>query len=245
MNKKIACITGGGKRIGAHLCINLAKHGYDIALHYNKSQQDAEETQSVIRNLGGRCALFHADLTCYDQIESMSSQIRQQFDRVDLLINSASPFLFDNIHTLSEEQFDFQNDAIYKAPLFLSQKLFSKQQQGHIINFLDSTSVESSASKKLSYWLAKKSCEHLTDAMALALAPYIRVNAIAPGYILDPVNEIRTEIEKERKVNLIPMKKQGDLSDIFQAVLSLELLTYTTGQVLYVDGGKHLITQRK
>lgn len=239
--RKVALITGGAKRLGAFLSLNLAEKGYDIILHCNKSFNEALQLRKTIVDQGGVCDVLQADLSKPQDLDSLIDKITSQYDHVDLLINNASSFLFDSIDSISPYQLDHQLHIIFKSNVFLLKNIFCRQKKGHVINILDSMSLQSAAKQKLSYWLCKKSCENLTKISAISLAPHVRVNAISPGFILEPAHGDRTKEESHRKAASFPLQRKGDPCDILQAILSLELLTFTTGQILFVDGGKHLL----
>ena len=234
---KIALVTGGAKRLGKTCSLALAAEGADILLHYNKSQSEAEITASEIRTYGSSCVLIQQDLTNPDSISSFIEKLLSETDSIDLLINSASIFPSDNFKNISSESI-MQNMQINAySPFLLGKALAEKTSLSDIINFLDSR-ITGPDPNHLAYHLSKRMLYTMTKVMAESLAPEVRVNAIAPGPILPPDNKNKDYFEKLQHLN--PLQKTGAPEDISQALLFLLKSSFTTGQVLFVDGGMHL-----
>ena len=234
---KTALITGGAKRIGKALAEELAKQGYAIALHYNNSITAA---QSVQKHLNRRtcCAIFPCDLADSDRVEMLILDVLKIFGRLDVLINSASIFEPGSIRKSSLEEFDRHMAVNFKAPLILTSAFARLCRRGHIINILDTNVVKNKISH-VPYFLSKKSLFELTKLSAMELGPEIRVNAVAPGLILPPEGEDAAYLN--RRATRLPLKKRGSVHDVCSAVTFLLKQPYVTGQVIFADGGEHLI----
>ncbi len=234
---KAALITGGAKRIGKALALNLAQKGFDIAIHYNSSANEAEETRNEIEKIGVKCKTFKCNLENTIDVLDLSSKVKEDFPNLNILVNNAS--IFDNIDFLdvTPEFFDKDFNINFKAPFFLSQGFARNVDKGLIINFLD-TRVNRTTTEHFVYNLSKKSLYHFTRMAAKELAPRIRVNGICPGPILPPPGENKEYLEK--LVDKIPMNKIGNTEYIVNAFNYLLENDFTTGECLFVDGGKHL-----
>ncbi|MGH7884492.1 MAG: SDR family oxidoreductase [Thermodesulfobacteriota bacterium] len=234
---RAALITGGAKRIGKALAVNLAKKGFDIAIHYNSSSKEAEETKTEIKNFGVNCNTFKCDLENTQDVLNLVSDVKKNFPNIYILINNAS--IFDNISFLdvTPEFFDRDFNINLKAPFFLSQGFAKNVDEGLIVNFLD-TRINRTAIDHFVYNLSKKCLYHLTRMLAKELAPAIRVNGICPGPILPPPGENEDYLAKLKEK--VPMKKIGNTGYIVNAFNYLLENDFTTGECLFVDGGKHL-----
>ena len=235
-------ITGAAKRIGAELALGLARRGYDVALHYHRSEAAAEDWARRIREeTGRRCRAFQADLTEETSIQSLLPRVIAEFGRLDLLINSASQYYPKDYLAFSFADWRTCFDLHIKTPFFLSQSFIQHcqagQLSGHIINITDANSAEIQPEFTM-YNISKRSLDLMTQSLAKLAAPKIRVNAIAPGWILAPIHG---EEEDERAViDAIPLRYKGNPDHILRAVFYLLENEYVTGEILMVDGGRHL-----
>lgn len=234
---KTALITGGAKRIGKALSIKLAELGYNIILHYNNSQDDAEDTSQQIRSVGVGCDIFSADLSDPQAALRITEKILEKNKGVELLVNNASVFYETGFLNVSEEDFQREFNINFVSPFFLIQQFALICRKGLVINMIDARITKVHTSHFV-YNLTKKSLFHLTHMTAKTLGPDIRVNGICPGPILPPPGEdqdfLRTIAAKT------PLKRMGDTSYISQAVEYLVKNNYVTGETLFVDGGEHL-----
>ena len=236
-NKKSALITGGAKRIGKAMALHLAESGFDIALHYNTSKADAQIVAKEIKTKGQNCILFQCNLSNTNNILTLIDKVKQSFPSLNLLINNAS--IFENKSFLKTDLSFFENhlNINFKAPFFLSQSFAKSIKEGHIINLLD-TNITRDRTKYFVYNLTKKMLYEFTKMAAAELAPGIRVNAIAPGPILPPLNKGKECLEHD--LFSVPLKRWGMIPEILQSVDCLLKNEYLTGQCIFVDGGKHL-----
>lgn len=237
MSKGTVFITGGARRVGKTIALALARDGYDIALHYNSSKHDAEMVMKEIHTIGVDCRLFSCDIKQTSQLKDIMNDVFSQCQDCNILINNASIFDRVSFQDSNEQDFD-DNFAVHvKAPYFLSQAFAQHCDDGSIINMVD-TKVHRTLTEYFAYTLSKKSLFELTKMLAKALAPKIRVNGIAPGYILPPVDGSETDVERVQ--NSIPLQRLGNPELIAQTVLYMLNNPFMTGEIITVDGGERL-----
>lgn len=230
-------VTGGAARIGKALCVNLAEKGYDIALHYNSSEERALETKAEILRAGARCELFRADLSSPPNAVKLAADAADAFAGLRVLVNNASVFRDAGFRDVTPEFLETDFAVNFKAPFFLSQSFSERVPRGLIVNFLD-TRVGKNSTSHFAYNLAKKCLYHLTKMLARELAPDIRVNAVCPGVILPPAGQGSDYLERMSRG--LPMARHGTLSDVTEAFNYLLENGYVTGECLMVDGGGSL-----
>jgi NAD(P)-dependent dehydrogenase (short-subunit alcohol dehydrogenase family) len=235
---KTALITGGGHRIGRELALHLVDAGYAVALHYHTSQQKAQQTANLIRKRGGVCHIFSCDLLQSEQVFNLILQVKSTFSRIDLLINNASIFEPSSLRSDRGEVLERHWKMHLMAPYLLMGEFARLFSHGHIINILD-THIKNNKTLHLAYLLSKKALADLTKLAAVELAPGIRVNGVAPGLILPPQGQDKSYLN--RLAEYIPLKQKGHPQYVCQAVMSLIDNVYLTGQIIFVDGGEHLL----
>ncbi len=233
-----ALVTGGAKRIGEAIALELATMGYSIALHYNRSQGSARTVAREIKKKGGRCELFACELTDATAVSQLISQVCRKFSKLNLLVNSASVFQTSKFNAKNLEIFDNHFNVNLKAPFILSSEFFRLCKKGQIINLLDSNIVKNRTSY-ISYLLTKKCLAEMTKLAAVEFAPHIRVNGICPGLILPPKGENNDYLA--RMSARVPLQRQGGVSHIRQSIRFLVENDYLTGQFIFNDGGEHLV----
>lgn len=231
--KQAALVTGGAVRLGRAMTLALAKYGFDIALHYHSSQNDAKEVADIIKSYGQKCLLFHADLKCV-HLDKFMEQVYAAFPYLNLLVNSASEYKKASLIETDYDIFDSQFALNLRVPFFLSKEFAKRCKDGNIVNIIDKMTKFNSY-HYMSYLLTKTALEKLTQSAALELAPYIRVNGISPGFILPPVAGDTENILK--RIEEIPLKRQGSVKNITQTLLHIIKNDFITGQVFFVDGG--------
>jgi|SRR3989338_4140622 len=235
--RKVALVTGGAKRIGEAVCRALARCGYSVALHYSTSGAAAAQTAMRISRDGGVCATFACNLADAHATEDLLPAVLEEFDRLDVLVNSASIFEKSTLAESSLDVWDRHFTVNLKAPYILMRAFARYVKQGSIINILD-THVVRNKTVHAAYLLSKKALFELTKMAAIEFAPRIRVNAVAPGLILPPGSEKTNYLD--RLVKQVPLRRKGNVAHIAHAVLFLLENDYVTGQVIYEDGGVHL-----
>lgn len=237
VTSQAALVTGGAIRLGKAIALALAAAGYDIALHYHSSEQAAAETAAEIRQLGARCELFPADLRQAEQIDGLLAAAAAVFPHLNALINSASAYAQATILESTPDLFDQQFTLNLRAPFFLTQAFARHVGRGCIINIIDNK-IGFNQYQYAAYLLAKKGLVEFTRMAALELAPAVRVNGVAPGVVLPAKTRSQTYIQW--RIQGIPLRRQGEVSHVTQAILSLLQNEFITGQVLVVDGGESI-----
>lgn len=237
-----ALVTGGARRIGAEICRTLHAKGYNLAVHYNHSAKAAQQlVEDLNRQRANSAISICASLGGKTTAQALATQVISHFGGCDLLINNASSFYPTPLANVSDTQWDDLFDSNAKAPLFLAQAFTEslKMRNGSIINIADIHAFKPLPKHTL-YCMAKAANVMLTQALALELAPQVRVNGIAPGAMLWPETELHSE-QKQAILAKIPLQQLGSAKPIAAAVVFLtQPNNYMTGQILRVDGGKSL-----
>jgi NAD(P)-dependent dehydrogenase (short-subunit alcohol dehydrogenase family) len=233
-----ALVTGGAKRIGRAIALGLADDGWDLAIHYRTSAAEAEDTAAEARTRGVTAQTFAGDLGDPETIESLVENVHRAVPDLALLINNASIFDPGALRDCSVEQWDRVVDVNLRAPFVLTREFSRIVDSGSIINLLDST-VEQGRSGFAAYSVSKAGLQLLTRVAAQELAPSIRVNAIAPGPVLAPPGKGIEHLEAAAERT--PLRSPVGVEDILAAVRYLVRNRSVTGEVLYVDGGEHLV----
>lgn len=241
MNKKIL-ITGAAKRIGASCVKLLHAQGCDIFLHYKSSKQDALALcEQLNHKRANSVTLIQADLLNQDDLSRLVKTIHSTWGTLDVLINNASSFYPQAVMDVTEQDWDILLGSNLKAPFFLSQQLTPLLQKtnGCIVNIVD-IHAERGLKGYPVYSIAKAGLSMMTKVLAKELGPDIRVNAVSPGAVLWPSDEISSQ-DKLDIIQRIALKKTGKTDDIAKAVKFLiEDANYITGQIISVDGGRTL-----
>ncbi len=235
INGKVALITGSAKRIGREIALELARRGARIAVHYRSSEAEALEVA------GTNGAVFQADLTNDSAIVRMFGGIEEKFGGLDILVNSASVFSAATADEATPEHWDLQMDTNARAPFFLAQRsarLMRARGAGKIINIAD-VAGELIWPAYFPYSVSKAALIAVNRGLAKAYAPEIQVNAIAPGPVLFP--GYYTEEQKKSAVERTLLKREGSPRDVVNAVVFLIENDYITGEIIHVDGGRHIL----
>src|SRR5215470_7340769 len=184
---KVALVTGAGKRLGRAVALRLAEEGMDVAVHYGTSARDAAEVVGKIEEMGQRAVAISADLNNVNQIRRLFLDAGNELGRLDLLVNSAANFLPGSVISTTEEIWDASLDTNVKSPFFCSQAAapMLRRSKGSIVNFADTGGILGWPGF-IGHSVAKAGVINLTKSLAKALAPDVRVNAIAPGTISMP-----------------------------------------------------------
>jgi pteridine reductase len=233
--EKLALVTGGAHRLGKSFALTLARLGYDIVLHYHSAEKEARQTQGELESLNRRVILAPADLTQPAEIQSLVSNLQS----LDVLVNSAAFMPSGNVESLPLETWDTTLDLNLRAPFLLAQECAKKMTEGGLIVNITDVGAQKAWSRYPSYTVSKAALESLTKILARALAPKIRVNAIAPGLVLQ--SDIVPAEEWERLIRRVPLKRPARSEEVASALEFLIKNEYITGQTIVVDGGYSLV----
>jgi NAD(P)-dependent dehydrogenase (short-subunit alcohol dehydrogenase family) len=237
--QRVALVTGGAVRVGRAISLALAAAGYHLVVGYRTSESAAADVRDRVASLGLRCVPVQGDLADPEAVDALIDAVRSSFGRLDLLVNSAATFEARPLMEVDAAGWDHVMAVNARAP-HLSVRAAApllRASRGSVVNIVDLSAFQP--------WLeyphhavSKAALAHLTRVQARALAPEIRVNAIAPGAVLPPEGwpEERWEAHAERA----PLKRAGSAADVAEAVLYLAGASFVTGQIIAVDGGSLL-----
>lgn len=236
---RVALVTGAGHRVGRALALALAGRGAQVAIHYNASSKDAEETLAGVRQRGVRGELFPADLTDAAVARALPDQVVARLGQLDIVINCAAIMVRATVEETTVEQWDTIFDLNLRSYFFLAQGAIPHLRiaKGKIVNLADVGGMEPWP-KYAAHSVSKAGVVMLTKVLALGLAPDITVNAISPGAVLPPDNW--DEASRQHLVQTTPLKRLGGAADVAGAMLYLLDADYVTGEILVVDGGRLL-----
>jgi NAD(P)-dependent dehydrogenase (short-subunit alcohol dehydrogenase family) len=240
---KNVLVTGAAKRLGRAIALDLAGAGWNVAIHYNGSADDAEQVASDIRAKGVKAATIRANFAKEAEVETVVPAAAKAIGPLTALINSASLFENDDWRSATRQSWDDHMEANLRAPLVLSQ-MFGKQlpegAKGNIVNIIDQRVLKPTP-QFLSYSLSKAGLYWLTTTLAQGMGPDIRVNAVGPGPTLKNPRQSDADFNRQRDATIL--QHGADPADICGAVRYLLSAEAVTGQMLAVDGGQHLIWQ--
>jgi pteridine reductase len=231
----LALVTGAAHRLGKVFALTLARQGFDILLHYHQAEDQAAQTKVELEAAGSRVTLAPADLSNPTEINALISNLQS----LSLLVNSAAYIPSGNVDLLSIENWDQSLDLNLRAPFLLAQEASKKMPDGGLIVNISDVGAQKAWSRYPSYTVSKAALESLTKILARAYAPRIRVNAIAPGFVLQ--SDIVPAEEWERLIKRVPLKRPARPEEIASALEFLCKNEYITGQTIVVDGGYSLV----
>ncbi len=237
---KTVMITGAAQRIGRTIAVNLARASWRIAVHYRSSQDDAHRLVEEIRRSGGNADAFRADLADVDELAALIPRCADRLGAPSCLINNASLFRKDGFADLDAASWQAHMDTNLRAPLLLAQSFarhLPRGTSGTIVNIIDQRVLRPTP-EFFSYSASKAGLWWITQTMAQALAPRIRVNAIAPGPVLQSVHQTEEEFAAEQRGTLLG--RGATPEEIAAAVRFILDSPSITGQMICVDGGQHL-----
>ena len=239
-NAGTALVTGAGKRVGRAIALDLGRHGWSVAVHYNRSADEAEAAAADIEASGSRAIAIGADLSDARAVEGLVPAVTRALGPVDALINNASVFENDGVASLSRESWDRHVETNLWAPLALTQAMAAalpEDVSGNVVNLLDQR-VWNLTPYFLSYTVSKSALWTLTQTLAMALAPRIRVNAVGPGPTLPSPRQSQAQFDKQW--DAMPLRRGTTPQEIADAVRFLLTAPAVTGQMIALDGGQHL-----
>lgn len=240
---KNVLITGAAARLGRAIAEGLAEDGWSVALHYGQSRQAAEDLADQLSQKGVKAVALQADLTREAEVTALMTRAQSALGPLTGLINNASAFENDNLETMTRASWDLHMETNLRAPLVLAQefaKCLPEGENGNIINMLDQR-VWKLTPQFLTYTLSKASLWTLTQTLAQALGPRIRVNAIGPGPTLK--NKRQSEADFAKQVAATPLQRGATPQEIAAGVKFILASPSLTGQMIALDGGQHLIWQ--
>jgi NAD(P)-dependent dehydrogenase (short-subunit alcohol dehydrogenase family) len=241
MNKPLALVTGGAHRLGKAFALTLARMGYDLLLQYHSAEEQAQNTKNEIELLGVKVHLIKADLTQPDKIQKLFSDLDFILHPSSfiLLVNSAAIMPVGNPRDLELQDWDSALDLNLRAPFLLAQQAAKRMTAGGLIVNITDVGAQKAWSRYPSYSVSKAGLESLTKLLARALAPSIRVNAIAPGLVLP--SDVVTKDQWNKLIEKLPLKRAATLDEITYTLQFLIHNEYITGQTIVVDGGYSLL----
>ena len=234
---KTALITGASKRIGRETALTLAQRGIDVVIHFNRSDSEAEQLVVELKQKGVKAWTVQADFRRPDEYQTLIDRARQLAGGLDVLINNASIFPSDSLKELTWSGLLANMEVNAWVPFVLSRTFAKEVGRGQIVNLHDSR-LKGYDWTHVGYILSKHVLAEMTRMMALEFAPEIAVNAVAPGLILPPPGKDVSYIE--RLAATVPLQRHGNPQDIADAIAFLVESDFVTGEVIYVDGGRHL-----
>jgi len=236
---RTALVTGGARRVGRAISLGLAEAGFDVLVNHHASPGDAQDVVDRIEALGQRAVAVQGDVSTSDGVERVAAVLRERFGRLDLLVNNASLFQPRRLLEVEEEEWDRVMAVNLKGP-FLMLKATADlldQAEGTVVNLVDLSATQP-WTEYAHHAVSKAGLLHLTRVMARAMAPRVRVNAIAPGSVLPP--DDADEAYRQRSRRAAALGTLGTPEDVVRTVLFLHRSPFITGEVVVVDGGRSL-----
>ena len=233
-------VTGGSQRIGAVISDRLAREGWNVIIHYNKSKKKAFDLKKNLSTYKINCCCIKADLSKELELKKLFKNAKKEMGVITCLINNASTFELDNLENIKKKKWDYHLNTNLWAPIFLIQQFIKnlpKNINGNIINVVDQRVINLTPFFT-TYTITKSALWTLTQTTALALAPKIRVNAIGPGPTLP--SKRQTNNKFKRQYMKVPLKKSVNPNEIAEAVLFILKSKSLTGQLINIDSGQHL-----
>ena len=236
---RVALVTGAGRRVGRAIALALGARGMHVVVHFNGSRTGADETARLITDAGGQAIVEQADLTQVEAANELVDRAIAWRGALSALVNSAAIMLRTPVGETTAPDWDTMFALNVRAPYFLSQRAAPAlaASQGAIVNIADLAAFESWPAY-VPHGMTKAAVVQMTHAMARALAPGVRVNAVAPGVVLLPDGWSEEEAEHLRSTT--PLRRLGSPEDVAQVVVFLLEAQYVTGEVIRVDGGRHI-----
>ena len=239
LRDKWALVTGAGSRLGQAIAIALGAQGMHVGVHYHTNHAGALETARRIELGGGRSILCQADLSSRKEARRLVDTANQSLGGIDLLVLSAANFEAAAFESIDDATWDRSLNLNLASPFAMAQSAapLLRLRRGNIV-FITCSSVVSPFRRHLAYVVAKAGLYQLMRALALELAPEVRVNAVAPGMVLPPADMDPLDID--RLARQLPLRTVGNPEDVARAVLFLASSNFVTGEQIVVDGGRSL-----
>ena len=232
-----ALITGAAKRIGRETALTLADQGVNVVIHFNRSDSEARRLAGELQLKGVKAWTLQADFRRPHEYQTLIERAQQAAGGLDILINNASIFPLEKLKDLTWSELSANMEVNAWVPFVLSRDFAKRIGRGKIVNLHDSR-LKGYDWTHVGYILSKHVLGAMTRMMALEFAPDVTVNAVAPGLILPPPG--KDESFLQNLVHTVPLQRHGEAQDIADAVAFLVQSDFITGNVIYVDGGRHL-----
>jgi len=238
----VALVTGGARRVGGAIASDLARHGWAVAIHCNRSRDEADALAAAVRAAGGTAAVVAADLGDVRNAPGIVAEAADLLGPVRLLVNNASLYEHDAAGSLDLDLWQRQMTVNTTTPVFLAEafaRALPADAEGLVVNLLDQRVLRPTPAH-FSYQVSKSALAAATVVLAQALAPRIRVNGIAPGPVLPHARQSAAEFAA--KVARLPLRRSPELAEFGRAVRFLWEARSVTGQIIALDGGEHIAT---
>ncbi len=259
---KAVLVTGAAKRLGREIALQFAQRGWDVAIHYGRSEAQAQETIAQIEKLGRKAQAFPANLANESEIKSLFTAVMKQFQGLHCVVNSASIFEYDRANSnspLTSQSLQDHMQVNLAAPILLAQLMFEAQKNKasqsaqdnntedgeplpSVIQILDQKLMNLNPDY-LSYTLSKAALLTSVEVLAMDFAPYLRVVGLAPGISLPSGDQTQEGFSKAHQMT--PLGKSSTPTDLGKAAVFLAEASAITGTTLYVDGGQHLLSSSR
>lgn len=244
MARPVVLVTGGARRIGRVIALNLAAAGWSVAVTYRHSLEEAQDTLRELRRSEGQAEALYVDLSDEAGCRALVPEVVSQFGRIDAVVNNASVFEYDNAESCGLSAMELHWKANTAPAILLTQALYQHLQgtgrRGCVVNLLDQK-LWNPNPDYFSYTLSKAALEAATKMLAMAMSPCLRVGAVAPGLTLLSGSMSEQEFERARRLN--PLGRSSEPEDIAEAVRFLLTGSASNGSTILVDGGQHLMPQ--
>ena len=246
MERKVALITGSSRGIGKGIVLEFAKSGYDVVINYNTSEELVLSLKDEVESLGVKALVVKCDVSCEEEVVNMVNSVILEFGHIDVLVNNAAIEECSDFNTKTKASFERVLGTNLIGTFLVSREVAKnmlERKSGKIINISSNNSINKYDPSTLEYDCSKAGINILTKSMAKEFAPYINVNAVAPGWVLTEKNE---ELDKSlngcfvaSESKNILMKRFASVDEIAKVVLFLSSVdsSYINGEVIVVDGG--------
>lgn len=245
LTDQVALITGAAHRVGKAIALELARRGVHILVHYHTSSEAATQTVREIKSLGADAFSVQADISTPAGVEAAFAALSEHFDRLNILVNSASLFQQRDLLEVSLQDWQQTLNVNLTAPFLCTQAAAAVMRRndpagGVIINILDKGAMDPWP-KYPHHSVSKAALLMLTKVSAVSLGPDIRVNGVIPGPVMKPAGTSMSDEEWAALGRRLPLKRTGNAEDVARAVAYLASETFLTGTIIHVDGGEHLL----
>lgn len=235
----VVVITGSSKGIGKATAIKFAREGYDIVLNYNNSYKEAIEVKDELEKYNIKVLLLKCDISNEEEVIEFKNKIKEEFNKVDVLINNAGIALDNFIEFKTSKEFRKVLDVNLVGTFLVTKYISTIMDNGVIINISSTNGIDTGYIESIDYDASKAGVISLTHDFAKYLSPNIRVNCICPGWINTSMNENLNDEFKNNEINKIKLHRFGEASEVADSIYYLVKCTYINDAIIRVDGGSH------